>query len=268
MNGPVLKYPGSKWRLAPWIVGHFPPHQVYLEPFFGGGAVLFNKPPAPLETVNDLDSSVVNLFRVIRDNPEELARAIEFTPFAREEFYLCHEKTGDPLEDARRFLVQVWQGFAGRTSHLSGWAHFRTVLKGGDLAKRFATVPEKILTVTERLKTVQIECMSALELIPKYNSREVLIYADPPYVRGTRTGGTMYACEMSDEEHIDLLRVLNAHLGPVVLSGYDCALYAERLQGWTKKMKENTCQQGIKKEESLWLNSIAAAGARTQARLF
>lgn len=52
---PVLKYPGSKWRLAEWIVSLMPPHKSYLEPFFGSGAVFFKKPPSRIETINDLD---------------------------------------------------------------------------------------------------------------------------------------------------------------------------------------------------------------------
>jgi DNA adenine methylase len=265
LNGPVLKYPGSKWRLANWIISNFPLHQIYLEPFFGGGAVLFNKKPSYLETVNDLDSNVVNLFKVIRDQEDELARLMEFTPFSREEFYSSHEKIGVPIEDARRFLVQIWQGFSGRTSHPSGWAHFRCVVQGGDLAARFDTVPERIHLAAKRLKRVQIECRPAQDLIPEYNSREVLIYADPPYVLGSRTGGKVYAHEMTDEEHIELLRVLKEHIGPVVLSGYDCELYRDELKGWIRMTKQQTTQKAQKREESLWLNPMAA---NAQQRLF
>ena len=50
----IAKYPGSKWSLANWIISYFPEHHSYLEPFFGSGAVLFNKPRSNIETVNDL----------------------------------------------------------------------------------------------------------------------------------------------------------------------------------------------------------------------
>lgn len=86
---PVLKYPGSKWTLAEWIVGHLPAHRVYCEPFFGSGAVFFTKPPSKLETINDLDGEVVNLFRVLRDRPDDLAAAAALTPYAREEHTLA-----------------------------------------------------------------------------------------------------------------------------------------------------------------------------------
>jgi hypothetical protein len=83
---PVLRWPGSKWRLSDWIIQHMPPHEVYLEPFFGSGAVFFNKMPSDTETINDLDGNVVNLFRVIREHSEELAALIDMTPWSREEY--------------------------------------------------------------------------------------------------------------------------------------------------------------------------------------
>ena len=80
----IMKYPGSKWSLAKWIVSLFPEHHSYVEPFFGSGAVLFNKPRSNIETINDLDGNVVNLFEWIRKDPERLAREIYYTPYARQ----------------------------------------------------------------------------------------------------------------------------------------------------------------------------------------
>ena len=51
----VLKYPGSKWNIALRLVELIPEHHSYVEPFFGSGAVLFNKPVSDIETINDLD---------------------------------------------------------------------------------------------------------------------------------------------------------------------------------------------------------------------
>lgn len=70
----IVKYPGSKWRLAEQIVSLFPKHHSYLEPFFGSGAVLFSKPRSNIETVNDLDGDVANLFQCIQKDPEKLSR--------------------------------------------------------------------------------------------------------------------------------------------------------------------------------------------------
>lgn len=81
----IFRYPGSKWSIAEWIISHFPEgyeKMVYLEPFLGSGAVFFNKQPGAVETINDLDGDVVNLFRVLRERPDELKRELELTPYS------------------------------------------------------------------------------------------------------------------------------------------------------------------------------------------
>lgn len=77
---PALKYFGSKWRLAPWIISNFPEHEHYIEPCFGAGNILLRKPSVKLETVNDIDGRVVNFFKQLRDNPGELIQLINFSP--------------------------------------------------------------------------------------------------------------------------------------------------------------------------------------------
>ena len=80
----ILKYPGSKWRIADWVISFFPEHHSYLEPFFGSGATFFQKKPSNIETINDLDGGVVNFFEWVRRDPERLARAVYLTPYSRQ----------------------------------------------------------------------------------------------------------------------------------------------------------------------------------------
>ena len=96
----VIRYPGSKARLADWIIGHFPEHRSYLEPFLGSGAVLFQKPRSSIETVNDLDGEVINLFDCIRRDPERLAWEIYNTPYARE----TYEAADEPVDAYSRAI--------------------------------------------------------------------------------------------------------------------------------------------------------------------
>ena len=262
---PVLKYPGAKWNLAQWIISFFPPHTTYLEPFFGSGAVFFNKPPSKVETINDIDGRVVNLFKVIREKPEELAKLIEFTPWAREEYYGSFENSGDPVEDARRFLVRTWQAFASDTSKKTGWRHERQGQQGRNAVKIWESLSPRILSTAKRLRYAQIEQRDATELIRSYAFESVLIYADPPYLTETRTN-TLYSNEMTDSQHREMLAALCDHPGPVLLSGYDCELYNDLLQEWQKEIKQTTAEMGRLREEVLWINPVAAKNV--QGRLF
>ncbi|MFW5676459.1 MAG: DNA adenine methylase [Acetivibrio ethanolgignens] len=123
----VLKYPGSKWNIAPKLVSLIPKHHSYVEPYFGSGAVLFNKPESDIETVNDLDSDVTNLFRYIQKDAERLARLVMTTPFSREVYDKQFDIPDgaicvDPYERAAGFLIRCWQGHGFRTNgYKVGW---------------------------------------------------------------------------------------------------------------------------------------------------
>lgn len=252
----VLKYPGAKWRIAHWIIGFMPKHTTYLEPYFGSGAVFFNKRPSLLETINDIDGLVVNLFRVVRSRPDELIAAVEMTPWSREEYRESYTPTGDQLEDARRFLVRTWQAFGSKTSDSTGWRNEIRGLTGMNITTRWNGLPEKILAAAERLKLAQIEHQPALELIRRYKYPEVLIYADPPYLLSTRSN-RIYANEMTEADHIELLDELDMHPGPVLLSGYPSAMYDERLRHWSRKSTLARTELGRQREEVLWINPVA-----------
>lgn len=248
----ILKYPGAKWRISDWIISHFPPHKVYLEPYFGSGAVFFRKEPAYIETVNDIDGNIVNLFRVCRERPEELARAINLTPFARDEFQACNEPSDDPIEQARRTLVRFHQSFGTSNSSKNSWRNVQTY-GGPRCATMWNDLPDTILSCCERLKNAQIENTDALTLIGRYNDPKTLIYCDPPYLQNLRKRH-MYAHEMSDQNHIDLLRALKDSQSMVVLSGYDNDLYNAELRGWRTDVKPTTAQMGLHRVEKIWMN--------------
>lgn len=248
----ILKYPGAKWNIADWVISHFPGHKIYCEPFFGSGAVFFNKSPAYIETVNDIDGDIVNLFKVCREQPEELARLIELTPFAREEFTACYERSENPVEQARRTLVRYHQSFGASNSSRRSWRNVQTY-GGPRCATMWNYLPDSICEVCGRLKEAQIECIDAIELIERYDDENTLIYCDPPYLPELRKKD-LYRHEADEDCHRRLLAALKKSRSKVVLSGYDNELYNTELEGWSTDTVQTVVQMGKHRTEKLWMN--------------
>lgn len=256
---PILKYPGAKWRIAEWIIERMPYHVGYVEPFFGSGAVFFNKPKSKIETISDLDGSIIRFFKTCREHPEELAYAISLTPWSREEFLqsdFCDEATDD-IEAARQFCVRCWQTFGARVKCKTGWRNStaRSNNPGPDNPALWRRLPEVVQQVANRLLDAQIENRHALDVIAQNNGENILIYADPPYVKCTRSlNGDQYRFEMSDKEHEQMLTALRQHSGMVMLSGYDCEMYRDLLPEWRIETIRTTAERGVMRTECLWTN--------------
>lgn len=249
----ALRYPGSKWTIASEIVSQFGPHYHYVEPYFGSGAVFFTKPVSPHEIVNDVNHLVVNFFRVLRDQTENLMFSLEATPWSREEYDQSHVVTGDSLEDARRFVTRIWQAHASDLAKKTGWKNRGSKQSARGMSLRWQRVPGELRELAERLQDAEIECRPAIELVRRFATDNTLIYADPPYLMETRTQ-QMYGVEMSVDEHIELLEALVAHPGPVVVSGYDNSLYDAYMHDWHKVLiKAPKVEAGASRTEVLWV---------------
>lgn len=248
----ILNYPGSKWTLAETICDIMPPHVTYLEPFFGSGAVFFTKEPSKIETINDLNKRLINFFEVCRSEPEQLAKLIYMTPISRFEQQQSLEISDDPLEDARRFLVLSWQSIGGIQKHLTGWRSNISTY-GSKTINEWNHLPDLIFQVANRLKEAQIENQDAIQLLERYNRKEVFAYVDPPYPLSTRKG-RYYQTELEDERQPELLEILNRFKGKVILSGYDNQLYNERLSNWYKLEFQSNAEAGERRIEVLWCN--------------
>lgn len=253
----VIKYPGAKWSIARWIIDMFPSHHSYLEPFFGSGAVLFTKDRSPIETVNDLDGDVVNLFTWIRTDPERLARAVYWTPYSRDVYnaaWAAQYTETDSFQRAVDFYIRMMMGHGFRTTgEKVGWKNDVQGREAAYAAGYWCKTPDVIFEAAERLRGVQIENRPAVDLIRRFNFPNVLVYADPPYMLSTRHG-KQYRCEMTDADHEDLLDALMAHKGSVMVSGYDCGLYNSMLKDWHREEISTISQTSTKRREVLWMN--------------
>ncbi len=251
----ILKYPGSKWALADWIISYFPEHHSYLEPFLGSGAVFFTKPRSDIETINDLDGDVANLFRWIRDDPERLAHAVYCTPYSRQVYEEAHsQKPEDSLQQALYFYIRLQMGYGVRTNEKNGWKNDIQGRERAYAAKDWCSLPQRLLEAAERLRGVQIEQRPAVELMKRFNYKDVLIYLDPPYLGETRKKAQYQKEMMSRREHEELLSAALEHKGPVLISGYASGLYEELLHGWRREERIAMCQSGEKRTEVLWMN--------------
>jgi DNA adenine methylase len=228
---PPVPYFGGKGRLARRIAALFPPHTHYVEPYAGGLSVLLAKAPAPLETVNDLDRELVTFWRVLREKPDDFARACALTPHSRAEHAQSYEPASTDLETARRVWVRLTQGRSGRMDR-TGWRHCIADI-GTNMPAYLDGYRLRLHPAAERLMGVQLECRPALELITALGGREdVLLYVDPPYLGSTR-GQTGYRHEMrAEEQHRELASALADCKAAVVLSGYHSPLYEELYDGW------------------------------------
>lgn len=259
---PVLRYHGGKWLLAPWIIGFFPDHRVYVEPFGGAGSVLLQKPRSYAEVYNDLDGEVCGLFRVLRD-PQmgaDLTRLVRLTPFAREEFELAYDPAGDPVEQARRTLFRAAAGFGSIAASGRRTGFRNNVTRSGSTpATDWAKWPDMLELYTARLAGVVIENRPAHEVIAQFDGPETLFYLDPPYPFSTRTPTAkwdrIYRHEMTDDEHRDLGALLRSLAGTVVLSGYASPLYdSELFPDWHRVERDAHADGASDRTEVLWMN--------------
>lgn len=218
-----LTYYGGKQGLARQIVPLMPAHRVYLEPFAGGAAMLFAKPRAERETLNDLDGQIMRFWRALRDRPDELAAAVAATPYGREEWRASRDgDCDDDVEAARRLLVNVDQSFSRSRQ---SWS----VPCIGDGRGRWQpgsweNLPPKLRAAAQRLQGIALENYDAVDIIARWDRADALIYVDPPYTGDLRTQPTKgYAVDGDATLWTRLVEALGeVEHAAVILSGYPC----------------------------------------------
>lgn len=278
---PILRYHGGKARLGAWIVGHFPAHRTYIEPYGGAASVLLQKERAYAEIYNDLDGEVVNVFRVMRDpvKAEVLTTLLRLTPFAREEFEAAYQpgEEATDIERARCTIVKSFMGFGSASIHdlrprgmrtaASTWrppTGFRnnSDRSGTTPAQDWRNYPDHLAFFCQRLQGVVIENRRAIEVIMQHQRPDALIYCDPPYLHETRSGfrwpsDRQYTHEMTEGDHRDLAAVLRASPAKVIVSGYQSELYDELYHDWLKVQKSTHSERAKERVETLWINWAA-----------
>lgn len=233
----------------------------YIEPFGGGGWVLFYYHRwAELEVYNDLDGRLVNLFRVVKYHPCELAREMCYLFHSREQFLSLIQNPGETdIQKAARFMFILSRSFGGK-GKCFGVCYDGSIKSAGGLI-------ERIDKISKRLDKVIIENLSAMELIPQYDTQNAFFYCDPPY----SSGAGYDVISTTNFEHERLRDILKNIKGRFLLS-YDDApkireLYKdfniieiERVNGINRKCIKNNmykelliCNYDVENVNGLWL---------------
>ena len=273
-----LKWHGGKSKLARRIVACFPQHEYYVEPYFGGGNVLLNKPRCHLEVVNDIDPKLAMFWSVIsgyRCDPRSFSNFMESIrktkydelTFKQAKHWIEHPPW--PLEVIDRASFAAYYLKYNRMSRGGlgkdfGWSDRLRGKKNpggmipGDV-NAWQSMVSDLHRVHVRMVGVSVGCRSALDLIRHDWDYRTVIYCDPPYLHSTRKSKEMYDYEMQDIDHMNLLYALQTTDAHFFLSGYHSEMYdyAASQYGWHRiewKTVNHSSQAKVKGErtEVLW----------------
>jgi DNA adenine methylase len=280
---PPLKWHGGKHYVAPRVIELMPRHLHYVEPYFGGGQVLFRRdlddralwwegltsdgrePDGVSEVINDIHGDLMNFYSVLKD-PERFGRLqhlLELTLHAEAEWEaagaLLAGPGGNPIERAAALFTLCRQSMSGR---MKGFAPTeRTRLRGGRNGgvNAWWNAIDGLEAVHRRLQDVKVLCRPALEVIHSEDSPATLFYLDPPYPHESRTATKVYAHEMTTADHRELLDTIRRVKGKVILSSYPSKLYDDALAGWKRDAKDianhaSGSKTKDRETECLWCN--------------
>ena len=264
VGGPLRRY-GGKGLNAPRVVPHFARAKVYAEACLGAGGIFFRVPEGTYAraAVNDLDASLVTFFRVLRDQPDELARLCSLTPYSRSEFAAALIRSDDPLEEARRVWIRGRQGFSGIAKCAGNWG--RDPGAPAWLPGQSITKLDALHAYARRLLHVAIDCIDGAEFIAKWGREGTMVYVDPPYVASTRKGDA-YLHELNDDGHRRFAAACHGAVergARVCVSGYASDLYDALYAGWRRididvALHGTRHTRGQRRTESLWLSYPAS----------
>lgn len=216
---PPFAYYGGKQRISGNIIPMIPKHTVYVEPFCGGATVLFRKPfPCGVdastyrEVINDLNSHVINFFKVLRDDGQELCRRLDLSLYSQE---LCRQakdlESGTDLERAEKFFINISQSFGMKLN--GGWG---TGVYNTNHPILYMHKVKNLINYIERMKSVYISSGDALRVIERFDSPQTFFYCDPPYPETHQGHYNGY----SIDDFMQLVEVLQNIKGSFLLSCY------------------------------------------------
>ena len=237
---PPLTYYGGKQVLAKQIISMIPKHILYVEPFFGGGAVFFTKPPSKSEMINDTNGELINFYKVMKNDFKKLEMKIQMTLHSRSLHSQANVVYRNPnlFTDVQRAWA-VWvlanQGFASKLD--GSWGYDKQENKTAHKLNEKRIVFKDYV---KRLETTQIECSDALRVIKSLDAKDTFFYLDPPYFNSHQGHYKGY----TKEDFEKLLVLLSSIKGKFLLSSYPSPLlikYSKKNKWVTKKVNVPLC---------------------------
>ena len=261
MRTPITYY-GGKQQLVNTIIPIIPPHRIYCEPYFGGGAVFFAKGKSFCEVINDIDDRIVTFYNVCQNKDLflQLQQKIQYTPDSEREFMRANRiwRNTSLANDDVELAWAVWflcnMGYGG--SPEGGWkwdngtsgSHIGVVMD--NYRNQFTYL------VHERMKHVQISCRDALKVIAQRDTPETFFFLDPPYPGCEQKHYRGFTFD--DFEH--LLELLSTIRGKFVLCNFTSPMLEDYVKhnGWHIIVKDmplrvaNRIGGGRKESKSFW----------------
>lgn len=271
LRSPIIWF-GGKGRMVTKLLPLFPPHKTYVEPFGGGASLLLAKQPSPIEVYNDIDSGLVNFYRVLRDKEkfERLHQLVSLTPYSREEYGFCRETWRDcenDVERAYRWYVVARMSFGGKFGHAWGFSKSSSCNGISKECHAWLSIIEMLPEIHKRIMEVQIEHVDFRRVFKNFDSPWTLFYCDPPYVHSTRSN-MKYEHELTDSDHKDLVNILLGIKGMAILSGYRNDIYTQlETAGWKRYDFQASCSVlgRTKGTGVLGKNAAKEKGARVES---
>lgn len=233
------------------LLNMIPDHKLYTETFLGGGALFWAKEPSPHEVINDVDDDIVNFYRVLQTNFDELYNMVHSTLHSRS----THQAARYVLKKETENLKETYTYFLGDSSTISpdvqrAWAFwtqtnmsYSSKMFGGFAYDRSddAKTTRAILNkrdlfkqhYKDRLNRVCIECNDAIKVLQSRDCSHAFHYCDPPYFNSDcgHYGG------YTEEDFGQLLETLTGLKGKFLLSSYPSGILDEYVKaaGWKQK---------------------------------
>lgn len=263
-----LKWHGGKSYLAEKLTKLMPQHVHYVEPYFGGGSVMFAKNPEGVsEVANDLNGDLMNFWKVLRSPKllNNLGQQLAATPFAEDEWKDALARLKDPSANnsenrvrwARDLFITVRQSRSGLMGDFAPLSRNRVRRGMNEQTSAWLTAVEGLPQVHQRLQRVVLLNRPAIEVIQSQDGPKTLFYLDPPYPKQTRIAKDAYgAFEMTDADHRQLLDVIRSVDGKVMISSYANPLYEKALSQWNRHDFEQAKHSGGGSTKSRAVESV------------